>query len=233
MARRITDIVNEGEVLGVVAGAAASVPLAATASDVTFTPTGDLVATDVQAALAELDSEKLSDVAIADITATGTPSASTYLRGDGSWSTPAGGGGGAGELLAVVQYDLAANASTTSTSFVDVDATNLAVTFTAPASGKVIIQMTADWEATTNIQYFWGLRVGASDVASSERRIAKTTAGTGVVSQGAVGHYELLVTGLTSTTSYTYKMAHRVSAGTGFVMGDHGPVLLKAVVAPA
>ena len=31
---------------------------------------------------------------LADITATGTPSASTYLRGDGSWSTPAGGGGG-------------------------------------------------------------------------------------------------------------------------------------------
>ena len=31
---------------------------------------------------------------VGDITATGTPSASTYLRGDGSWSTPAGGGGG-------------------------------------------------------------------------------------------------------------------------------------------
>lgn len=29
-----------------------------------------------------------------DITATGTPSATTYLRGDGSWSTPAGGGEG-------------------------------------------------------------------------------------------------------------------------------------------
>lgn len=31
--------------------------------------------------------------AVGDISATGTPSASTYLRGDGSWSTPSGGGG--------------------------------------------------------------------------------------------------------------------------------------------
>lgn len=29
-----------------------------------------------------------------DITATGTPSATTFLRGDGAWATPAGGGGG-------------------------------------------------------------------------------------------------------------------------------------------
>ena len=35
---------------------------------------------------------------IADLTATGTPSATTYLRGDGTWATPAGGGGGSGPL---------------------------------------------------------------------------------------------------------------------------------------
>lgn len=34
-------------------------------------------------------------VAVADISATGTASSSTYLRGDGSWATPTGGGGGA------------------------------------------------------------------------------------------------------------------------------------------
>lgn len=33
-------------------------------------------------------------VAISEVNATGTPSSSTYLRGDGTWSTPAGGGGG-------------------------------------------------------------------------------------------------------------------------------------------
>lgn len=33
-------------------------------------------------------------VAVSDITATGTPGSGTYLRGDGAWSAPAGGGGG-------------------------------------------------------------------------------------------------------------------------------------------
>lgn len=36
---------------------------------------------------------------VGDITATGAPSASTYLRGDGSWSTPAGGTGGTGSTV--------------------------------------------------------------------------------------------------------------------------------------
>ena len=35
----------------------------------------------------------LTSVNIANINATGTPSATTYLRGDGTWATPAGGGG--------------------------------------------------------------------------------------------------------------------------------------------
>lgn len=33
-----------------------------------------------------------------DIEATGTPSSSTYLRGDGSWATPEGTGGGGGDV---------------------------------------------------------------------------------------------------------------------------------------
>lgn len=32
-----------------------------------------------------------------DVSATGTPSSTTYLRGDGTWSTPSGGGGGGGD----------------------------------------------------------------------------------------------------------------------------------------
>jgi hypothetical protein len=40
-----------------------------------------------------------ASVTVAKISATGTPSATTYLRGDGSWSTPAGGGGGSAPTL--------------------------------------------------------------------------------------------------------------------------------------
>lgn len=37
-----------------------------------------------------------------DISATGTPSSTTYLRGDGVWATPAGGGGGGGTVNTIV-----------------------------------------------------------------------------------------------------------------------------------
>jgi hypothetical protein len=45
-------------------------------------------------ALAQLGLVLTGTIAIADISATGTPSATTFLRGDGVWATPAGGGGG-------------------------------------------------------------------------------------------------------------------------------------------
>jgi len=67
-------------------------------------------ATAAQGALAEtaLQSGDLGDLAakdkveISDIDATGTASSTTYLRGDGSWSTPAGGGGGGGGTVTSV-----------------------------------------------------------------------------------------------------------------------------------
>ena len=58
------------------------------------------VIADVTGLQAALDA-KLEEVTVDDISAAGTPSNTTYLRGDGSWATPAGGGGGAsnwGEL---------------------------------------------------------------------------------------------------------------------------------------
>lgn len=38
-----------------------------------------------------------------DINATGTPSSTTYLRGDGTWFTPSGGGGGGGQVNTIVE----------------------------------------------------------------------------------------------------------------------------------
>lgn len=90
MTRSVTDIVFEGQALGVVGGVIASIPVTGhqTAADVPVTPTGGIASTDVQGALAELDAEKLVEVRISNIVATGTPGTTTYLRGDGTWSTP-------------------------------------------------------------------------------------------------------------------------------------------------
>lgn len=41
----------------------------------------------------------MAQIRPAQIKTTGTRSSSTYLRGDGAWSTPAGGGGGATNMF--------------------------------------------------------------------------------------------------------------------------------------
>ena len=43
--------------------------------------------------MADVNLQK-SPVPVADLSATGTPSGTTFLRGDGAWATPDGGGGG-------------------------------------------------------------------------------------------------------------------------------------------
>lgn len=103
------------------------------ATEITYTPEGDVVATTVQAAITEVAADAASDLAnheadttdihgiadttalltsvdIADINATGVASSSTYLRGDGVWATAGGSGGG--DLLAANNLADVASAAT-------------------------------------------------------------------------------------------------------------------------
>lgn len=64
--------------------------------------------------------------------------------------------------------------SSTSATLADVDATNAAVTFTAPASGNVLIRVSAwiDYVAPGN-DIFLGLREGSSDVSGTVTRVGR------------------------------------------------------------
>lgn len=46
-------------------------------------------------------------IPVSEIEASGTPSNTTFLRGDGSWATPSGGGGGGGLTAPVDAVDIA------------------------------------------------------------------------------------------------------------------------------
>jgi hypothetical protein len=147
-----------------------------------------------------------------------------------SWQAGGGGGGGTGGLLAVHIYapvaDGVVNATTSSATFVDVDATNAVVTFTAPASGNILVRLTALHNG--NSDYFWGLREATTNITGSS--IGMLTIGTTISPTQSVAIY---LTGI-SAGSHTYKWAHRVSAGShGMYAGPgYGSIVMEVWPAP-
>lgn len=109
--------------------------------------------------------------------------------------------------LAYVVYNPPTDAvySTLSTSFIDVNATNLAVTFVAPASGKVLVRLTALTGIGGGDVGYWNLREGTSNLAE--------TASYMVVNSIERASQAVVVTGLTPGSSHTYKWGFRVRVG--------------------
>jgi len=132
------------------------------------------------------------------------------------------GGGGAG-LLASVQYNLGGTTQT-SAAAADIDATNFKVTFTAPASGAVLV--------TVNVEIVNG--AGGGGVALAVREGSSTV--------GALAHCLFAssqvtvrvscswkITGLTPGNSYTYKGAYGSDGfNTGGVTGQPGTMTVVA-----
>jgi hypothetical protein len=121
-----------------------------------------------------------------------------------------GSGGASGGILASTVYDPGTLAAytTASTTLADVDATNLAVTFTAPPSGKVLIRLTATCQTSGDgATLDWSLRVGSTD-AGSIWRVAATV-------NVEARSVPLTIAGLTPGTSYTYKWSYRRTDASG------------------
>lgn len=139
-------------------------------------------------------------------------------------------GGGAG-LLAVATYNPgSATGYTTTTSWADVDATNVKVTFVAPASGNVLVDVSAIVIIAGTNYMFLSLRDGSSNVATSGY-IA------GSVNVAVRLNVKFHVTGLTPGQSYTYKLgasATSVSGGAPIIGwgGDRGAVVMSVMAAP-
>jgi len=153
-----------------------------------------------------------------------------------SWQAAAGGSSG---LLAVHAYGPASAAiyTTTSTSMADVDATNMAVTFTAPASGNVLVRLSAWADVTpTNQDEYWGLRESTTNLTGSMGIIMRAQN----PAPQAFVTYTVYLTGV-SGGSHTYKWSFGTSAGGGtarIVAGDgsaiakFAPAIMEVWAAP-
>lgn len=130
----------------------------------------------------------------------------------GASQLPQGQGGGfvaAVSLLGITSYrDVADITLTTpsSASFSDFDAVNLAVTFTTPPSGNVLVRLTGTADAGTGSDnVYWALRESTTEIGSQLIH--------GLVSSPRALSAGVYITGLTPGTSHTYKWAGRAAAG--------------------
>lgn len=155
------------------------------------------------------------------------------------WAAAVGGaGGGGGGLLGVAQYqpgsDTTYTTSATAMTWQALDSTNLSVTFTAPASGQVVVVLSAlaDYPNTIGDRYFWGVGSGTVLATGSVAMVVAQN-NTSVVARRRIT-LEVLVTGLTPGASYTWKWMHTaagasVTAANTFAGPSFGPALMAVL----
>jgi hypothetical protein len=135
----------------------------------------------------------------------------------GTVTTIEGGGSSSGGIIAVHSYSPATQQtySPTSSTYVDMDATNLAVTFVAPTSGKVMIQTEIGYSCAGGSLLSIDLREGTSDLAGTQRVAANISSGVGLI-QGSVAPL-WIISGLTAGSTHTYKLGMSRLSGTAGV----------------
>lgn len=143
-----------------------------------------------------------------------------------------GGGSGTG-LLAVVSYGPGTTGTyTTTTTQADVDGTNVRVTFTAPASGNVLVRATMQaFPNSTTGSLRLGLRESTTDIVNAQQ-VAADLATSDII----LVSWAAYLTGVTAG-SHTYKLAasHVTNSWTlrwGDGAGDPTPVVLEVWEAP-
>lgn len=139
-----------------------------------------------------------------------------------------------GTMIALKAYGTSGSYATTTT-FADMDATNLAVAFTVPPSGNVLIQVQCQaFNSTTSGVLYWGLRessstvAGPSAVASPE---GETAGNTRTITK------DFYFTGLTPGDAKTYKWAAKHTGNSWTNRWDsaadsHGFATMKVFFAP-
>lgn len=122
-------------------------------------------------------------------------------------------------ILAYVQYWPAGGVNTTPSGLTlqDLDAAHLSITFTAPASGNVVVELEALGTGLPgDSALFWGVRESSSVVA--DLALVATP------SASIRTRVRFLITGLTPSSSHTYKWAHATSYSGGHGITSYGDI---------
>lgn len=141
-----------------------------------------------------------------------------------------GSGGGAG-LIGFTHYHPAVQASYSfTTTYADMDATNLKVDFVVPPSGKVLIEAITYFEA--NGAYVRMALQEATTILTESGQIVGHL--NSAVNFGMRSNYSRLIKGLTPGVAKTYKLAAKSSvvAGAAYWGGDNdgaGDFIMKAI----
>lgn len=148
--------------------------------------------------------------------------------------TAVGGSGGSNPLLKVISYSGAAGGRYTisATSQTAVDTTNLRATFTAPASGNVLVRLSA-FIYMTNFadNMYWGLLEGATGVGGTVAACFEQSA---VNTQSSVYvAAAFYVTGI-SAGSHSYDWSAAVNAGSHYLYANttEGHATMEVWAAP-
>jgi len=137
---------------------------------------------------------------------------SSYLRADGNWGTPAT--STAGAVLGTCQYAPAtlAHFQTSSVTIAPMDTAHLTVSFTAPASGNIMVILSACAAApSTAVEVVWALTDHTSGaIYGNQQSVCQTT---------APNHYtvQVMVSGLTPGTVYQMDWAQGSSTASSQV----------------
>lgn len=139
-------------------------------------------------------------------------------------------------LLAVVYNITGGNKTTTSATMADVDATNSIIAFTAPASGDILVRVSAAVNiSNANQNAYFGLRESSTDLVNA----SGTPKGTFACQGNTTFNGELQVqwtaylTGV-SAGSHTYKLSFGVNGGASFIVRQSAgsPVTLEVWACP-
>ena len=152
-----------------------------------------------------------STIALAKLSATGTPSASTFLRGDNSWASA---GAAAGQIIQVVSATDNTSRTTTSTSFVT-GSNTLSVTITPSASANKILIIANHFAYNSATSAYYTIFRGATNIGSA-------------TGSNAIGYFDPYSGGIdgcicytvldspNTTSATTYQVYMKASSGTTY-----------------